>query len=123
MRKATYIEPNRVFVFIRKELDGGVQLWVRNTTYIECQHVAKGLRDLGIIQHAQWRKQRDRVVRVKHYQHFWDITLIGLHEDYQDDKMLKIAVQSLYRQLQETEVEWVSAQRFLNMKVWYRKEG
>lgn len=121
-RKAKYIEPDRVFVCWKSKTDGcgshDVRLWIRNSDGRKCRRVVEGLKALGVIRDGHGKWKRDLVYREKHYYTYWELTLEGVT----DEEKLRTAVQSQFRLFQDTQVEWVSANRFLNMKVWHRRE-
>lgn len=119
-RKKRYTEPPRVFVHLLMDGEDDVHLWIRNCPLAWCRRVCFGLQQLGVAVAVNWKKKYDLVQRDGHYKDYLDVQLFGV--DVQDGgEILKIAVQSQFRMIQECEVVWVNAHRFLNMKVWHRK--
>lgn len=123
-RKAKYIEPDRVFVCWKSPAESesdahDVRLWIRNTDGRKCRRVVEGLKALSVIRDGHGKRKHDLVCRDRHYYTYWELILEGVT----DDEMLKTAVQAQYRLFQDTVVEWVSAYKFLNMKVWHRRES
>jgi hypothetical protein len=122
-RRAKYIEPDKVFVCWKSPTESEseshtVRLWIRNTDGRKCRRVVAGLKALGVIHDGHGKYKRDLVCREHHYYTYWELTLEGVT----DDELLKTALQEQYRLMQDTQVEWVTAYRFLNMKVWHRRE-
>lgn len=125
MRKLYYIEPPRVFINLQlREEDMAARLWIRNVSEIRyIQQVVYGLHGIGVMDHARWQRKRDLVERECYYKYYWEVKLIDIHDAYMNEDMLRIAIQSQFRMMQDCRVEWLSAHKILNLKIWHRQQG
>lgn len=123
-RRARWGEPPKVFCCLETPpsnedvLPHRVRIWIRNCPSHWLRQVVADLKRHEIVTDARVVLKDDLVWRAGFYNQYFELAGVTEH----DTSLLKELVALMFRRIQGTRVEWMGMNRFLNLKVWHRKE-
>lgn len=123
-RRPKYIEPHKVFIYVdcpaqTLGLETYVKLWVRNCPQAWMRQVCADLKRFSILNKINISAKQDAVYRQRYYNDYYELAGVTTH----DLSLLKELVALMFRKIQGTSIEWLNIHRFLNLRIWKRKEA
>lgn len=126
MRILRYIEPPRIFITQRPHEDEHEQeYWIRNCTpvvaarafeLLKCEAVTPHIRSFTI------KQRNDLVDRASYYKTYIVVRVRGHYVTEENLPAFKPLIAAAFRTVQGTHTQWLTINKFLNLRVWHRRQ-